>query len=154
LIDGLIGGFYCRVFADGAAAPVCQGTAIFKAGTDFKAAADLYVKAGGWLESASALRESCFNNAALCFLNSKQPVDAIKYASKALADQPANNSKALFRRAQGYVLLRYLFFLFIPGERQRVHCIADKALTEGTSIEQQQQHHRRHHHHHHHHHHH
>jgi len=79
-----------------------QGTEKFKAGLDFAAAAALYVKAADWLEEASALRESCFNNAALCYLKAKQFVDAIKFASKAIEDEP-KNSKAFYRRATAYM---------------------------------------------------
>ena len=69
-------------------------------------AASLYLEAAGFLDDASPLRESCYNNAALCFLKSGKPVDAIANATKAIADEP-KNSKALYRRAMAYMEVRF-----------------------------------------------
>jgi tetratricopeptide (TPR) repeat protein len=90
-----------------------EGTELFKGG-NFKPAAERYIKALGHLAKlvhveqmmkeeehaqARALKVSCHNNLAMCFLKLELWGKAAENASKVL-ELEADNSKAMFRRAQ------------------------------------------------------
>ena len=93
-----------------------EGTELFKGG-NYQPAAQRYVKALGHLsklvhveslmnesehEQARALKVSCYNNLAMCFLKLEVWGKARDNAARVIELEP-DNSKALFRRAQALV---------------------------------------------------
>ncbi|XP_069084254.1 peptidyl-prolyl cis-trans isomerase FKBP4 isoform X2 [Pleurodeles waltl] len=89
-----------------------RGTQYFKEGK-YKQASLQYKKIVSWLENesgltgeneanAKALTLAAFLNLAMCFLKSKEYLQALENCNKAL-EQDKNNEKALFRRGEAYL---------------------------------------------------